>query len=376
MRKCLSKIAGLMLIISAAFLLIGCNDEFEIDTEDAVTEHRTYYESEILPHYETGEAGYFTGVDNIKIAFKIFSAENSKGAIVLFHGKSENMSKYAEFVYDFKDTDYSIYLLDHRSHGASGRLLTDPLKVHADDYSDFVEDANTFIEDIVKQREGDRNLFLISHSLGGAIAGLYLEEYPNVFTAAVLCSPLQSINTNDVLPMTENTAHALARTSVFFGKGEKFGLNQDIPEDYYQDVSYNDGQTRFFTEHVSHSYKRWLVNEEHLFKNPELLAGGALIGSTWTFIDETYVAIKKARKNAGKIKTPLLMLQAGDDHFVTDKGHDQFVDNLNDGVLKEFIRFDTEIYSGFSAYHEILYEVDEIRDVAIDKIKTFIDSFE
>ena len=40
------------------------------------------------------------------------------------------------------------------------------------------------------KREGRRPLYLYGHSMGGAIAALYLEKHPEVFTKAVLSSPM------------------------------------------------------------------------------------------------------------------------------------------------------------------------------------------
>ena len=275
-----------------------------------------------------------------------------------------------------KDMGYAIYLLDHRGHGASGRMLPDPMKVYVKDFDDYVKDANNLIQNIVKKRDGHEKLFLISHSMGGGIASLYLERYPNVFTGAVLCAPMHSINTEDYIPMPENAAHAIAITNVIFGKGKEYGIAQEPPGDFGQDVCYEEGQGRFFNEYVTHSYKRWLVNEEYLSEHPELLAGSALLGVTWKWLDEGYDAIFKARRNAWRIKPPLLLFEAGDDHYTTEEGHQEFADNLREGVLREYVKFDTSMYGDFDAYHEILNEVDEIRNEAVSRIKEFIRSLE
>ena len=118
------------------------------------------------------------------------------------------------------------------------------------------------------------------------------------------------------------------------------------------------------------------MNEEYLSEHPELLAGSALLGVTWEWLDEAYDAIFKARRNAWRIKTPLLLLEAADDHYTTSEGHQKFADNLRAGVLEDYVIFDTSTYGEFDAYHEILCEVDEIRNKAVSRIKTFIESFE
>ena len=375
MKKSTTTIANGLMIALCIFFLTAC-DTFQIESETSVDAFREYCNTEVRPHFDEGESGSFTGVDGIEIAFKVFPVEHAKGALVILHGKSENLTKYAELVYDLKDFGYAIYLMDHRGHGASGRMLDDPMKVYVEDFDDYVTDANTFVEEIVKRRDGNEKLILLGHSMGGGIATLYLEAHPDTFTGAVLSSPMQSINTADVLPMTENTAHFMASTKVKLGQGESYGTGQKAPEGFGMDTTYDEGQARFFEEHVTHSYKRWLTNEEYLSENPELLAGGAIIGVTWNWLDESYTAIKKARSNAWKIHTPVLLFEAGDDHFVTDKGHQKFVSNLQPGILRDYVRFDESICPDHASYHEILCEVDEIRDNAIGRIKTFVRSFE
>ncbi|SCY78461.1 alpha/beta fold hydrolase [Desulfoluna spongiiphila] len=371
-----SRLCAILLLVGALFTFAGCNDVFDIDTQEEVARHRVYYRSTVMPYFETGEEGYFTGIDGVDIAYRAFSTDSSKGAIVVFHGKSENLTKYAEFVYDMKDMGYAIYLLDHRGHGASGRLLADPMKVYVKDFDDYVEDANNLISNIVQRRDGHETLFLVAHSMGGAIGSLYLEKYPRVFDGAVLCAPMQGINTEDFIKMSDEAGYALALGNVVAGKGKEYGLKQEAPEDFGQDVGYEEGQARFFAEAVTHSYKRWLVNEEYLSERPELLAGGAIIGVTWRWLEEGYAAIFKLRRNAWKITTPLMLFEAVDDHFTTSEGHETFASRLRPGVLREYVRFDSDINGEHPAYHEILCEEDAIRNQAIAKIKTFITSFE
>lgn len=372
----ISRLCAVLFVVGVMFTGVGCKEVFDIDTQEEVALHREYYRSTVMPYFETGEEGYFTGVDGVDIAYRAFQTDSDKGAIVIFHGKSENLTKYAEFVYDMKDTGCAIYLLDHRGHGASGRLLPDPMKVYVKDFDDYVEDANYLISNIVRRRDGHEKLFLVAHSMGGGIGSLYLEKYPNVFDGAVLCAPMQGINTEDFIKMSDEAGYALALGKVIAGKGKEYGLKQEAPEDFGQDVGYEEGQERFFTEAVTHSYKRWLVNEEYLSEHPELLAGGAIIGVTWRWLEEGYAAIFKLRRNAWKINTPLLLFEAVDDHFTTSEGHETFADGLRPGVLREYVRFDADINGQHAAYHEILCEEDTIRTKAIERIKSFIASFE
>ena len=85
------------------------------------------YRDKIYPYFSsTFEGGWFAGVGGKKIRYSLKKSASEKVAIVVVSGRTEHITKYAEFFYDFKDLGYSFFIYDHRGQGSSERLLNDP----------------------------------------------------------------------------------------------------------------------------------------------------------------------------------------------------------------------------------------------------------
>lgn len=136
------------------------------------------------------EDGYMKSADGTRIHYGYVTTPVAKAAIVISHGFTECMPKYYEMIYYFAKAGYSVYMVEHRGHGFSERSVSDMSMVTVNSFDDYVSDLDMFIREIVMKREGRRPLYLYGHSMGGAIAALYLEKHPEVFTKAVLSSPM------------------------------------------------------------------------------------------------------------------------------------------------------------------------------------------
>ena len=135
-----------------------------------------------------------------------FRSPGSDKGIVISNGRTESFIKYKEVVYDLWHAGYSVYVFDHRGQGFSGRILQPASEGssseakralreigHVERFNDYVDDLKTFVDRVVKP-DSNRNLALLTHSMGGAIASLYLQKHSGDFAAAVLMSPMHEPN--------------------------------------------------------------------------------------------------------------------------------------------------------------------------------------
>ena len=136
------------------------------------------------------EDGYMKSADGTRIHYGHVTTPVPKAAIGISHGFTECMPKYYEMIYYFAKAGYSVYMVEHRGHGYSDRSVSDMSMVTVNSFDDYVGDLDMFIREIVMKREGRRPRYLYGHSMGGAIAALYLEKHPEVFAKAVLSSPM------------------------------------------------------------------------------------------------------------------------------------------------------------------------------------------
>lgn len=84
-------------------------------------------------------------------------------------------------------------------------------------YDRYVTDFARFVETVVSPREEHRIVF--AHSMGGAIAILALERYPQLFEAAVLSAPMCAMQTGKY---PRFAARLLAEFCCLAGKGKCF----------------------------------------------------------------------------------------------------------------------------------------------------------
>ena len=96
------------------------------------------------------ESGYFKGENDIKIYYEKYKAKNQIGKIVISHGFTECIEKYREIIYYFIKEGYSVFIMEHRGHGRSGRLgKKHESQINIEDFNYYVNDFKVFIDKIV-----------------------------------------------------------------------------------------------------------------------------------------------------------------------------------------------------------------------------------
>jgi len=100
------------------------------------------------------------------------NATPPRAAIALLHGLAEHAGRYAAFAADVNAAGIDVYAIDLRGHGrASGR------RAWVARFDEYLEDAQTLVAraGAACARQATP-LFLMGHSMGGAIAALYAIE--------------------------------------------------------------------------------------------------------------------------------------------------------------------------------------------------------
>ena len=171
------------------------NDRFkEHFNEDYLVQSPAYSQvmnGEILPWLrEKEKVSLIPGDQGRPLYCVSYAADDPVATVILVHGFTENAFKYAELIWSLLHLRFSVVAYDQRGHGRSGRADGVPsLSVtHVDHFEEYVSDlkiiADTFRPD------PPRPFFVFAHSMGGAVVSLFLEQYPDVFSAAVLSSPM------------------------------------------------------------------------------------------------------------------------------------------------------------------------------------------
>ncbi len=280
----------------------------------------------LAPYRETF---YYAGHGGAQLYGEVFTHPDATAVVVISHGFCEYIGKYAEIIYNFFCLGYSVAICEHRGHGFSARQTSDIHNVHVDSYNTYTADFNYFTT-VIAEKFPHHTLFLFGHSMGGAIAARYLEQYPARYAAAVLSSPMMSITPQGLPPRVALTyANYLLRTGEPDAIVDKPGFNPTPnfahssctnPERFYAYFAQRVAEPRYQT---SHGTVRWLVS--------------------------SLEAIDKVLEQADSVSAPVLLCQAGQDTLVQPSGQELFVSRAKNATLCRFPRAKHEITSADSA---------------------------
>jgi len=306
------------------------------------TELEKIYTTKISPYFQSVKLHYFLGQEGIKIAYKIFKVPNAKANIVISSGRTEGMFKYQELIYDLNRNGYSVYIYDHRGQGFSGRMSDDTQLGQVYNFMYYVEDMKTFFNTLVDK---DRKIFLLGHSMGGAIASLYVEKYIYDFDALVLSSPM---NQPDLLSsrLTDMVCNLIKKRE------------ENIDRYVFGEVSYDEAKTVFEGNQLTHSEIRFDITAKGYENNPETKIGGPSV----RWVSEACRWGHNSVLLAENIQIPVLLIQAAQDTIVNLEPQEKFcVTTL--GFCRG-IKID-------GAYHELFVEKDELRNKAMSAMFDF-----
>lgn len=305
------------------------------------------YEDYIAPFWGNHVAnGYFSGMDNIQIAYAFVIHPEAIGSIAISSGRIETLLKYKELVFNLYHAGYSVFIHDHRGQGLSERMTENPHQGYVESFDDYVSDFKIFVDKVVLPKSKHKP-FLIGHSMGSAIASLYMLKHPDDFAKAVLSAPMFGIK--PAMP----TFFACTLTKVFMG------LNKMVSSLPWYFPGQGDYCAAPFRGNVLTSCQsRYQVFRNEYVINPQCQLGG--VTSKW--LHEAYLAMNVIQSNANALELPILLLQAG---------ADQVVDNVRqDKVSAKFANCKAVHLS--NARHELFMELDSIRDVCLREILHFI----
>ena len=296
--------------------------------------------------YDLGVDGYFTGVNDVKIYYKYFLQDSlEKGAIVISDGRTEAAVKYKEVIFDLFNNGYSVYIHDHRGQGFSGRMVADADMGYVDEFRYYVDDMKYFYDNFVAPHN-HKNIFLLAHSMGGAIGVTFLEDYPGYFNAAAFSSPMLG-----------------------FGFANCFVvglLTGDDPKYARGHTNYDDGLESFNENTLTGSEVRY----NRMNRVFEEFPGARLGGATYQWANKSCKQFNVIFDNLSNIKTPLILFSAGDEEIVFAPAHNDFIDELNSSGKE------TKAYLVDGAKHELLIEKDEIRIAVLTTILDFYAGYE
>ncbi len=286
-----------------------------------------------------GEFSTFAARDGVPIRYGVFglsaAREAGRGTVMFVPGRSEFAEKFFEDMHIFVGLGFAAGAMDLRGQGLSYREVEDRDKHVVSSFDDYVGDLDQLITEL-EAAGAPRPYILMGHSAGSHAIFRFLHAHPGRVERAITVAPMIDINSGNVPRWITNRLPKLMR---LLARGHRY-----VP-----------GHGPYTAEPVgwqnklTHDTERW-QDEHHLIaENPDLRCGGATF--TWIAAALGSIARLRAPGFAEAIKTPVLMLQAGDEQIVDNAASSAFAARLTNCRL--------EVIDG--AAHEILKETDARR---------------
>lgn len=338
-----------ILIIGLFLQLMSMSREsVAITTEAQLVE---IYNTEINQFWQSGTFSSFAGVNQADIHYAQFQSSNNQHCVIIVPGRTESYLKYQELSFDLFNLGYNILIVDHRGQGLSSRLTKNPHQGYVENFTDYSQDLATLITDTASDLCTGKQ-FLLAHSMGGAIAADFLNSYQHNISAAVFSSPMLGINSGG-LPKW------LATTIVTSGNW----LNHQLSDDpWYFFGQKNFKANGFINNPLTHSKIRFDIFDQLYQEQPNIQLGGV----TFQWLQQAIDATNKLLAKPLNIKTPSIILQAGNDTVVDNQAQVTFCRALHQANNKSCPSNYPIVIEG--ANHEILFEQDAFRQPAMKKI--------
>jgi lysophospholipase len=292
------------------------------------------------------DAGTIRTSDGVSLRFARWAPPaGRRGTVCLFQGRAEFIEKYYETAADLRARGFAVAMLDWRGQGLSDRLLSDPLKGHVGNFSEYDLDLQTFMHEVVLP-DCPPPFFAIGHSMGGAILLRSARQGHRWFDRIVLSAPMIALRGTP----TMSAARVVIGVSRLFGVGRSY-----IPGGDRTPVN-----ARPFVGNILTSDPvRYVRNAAVLEAEPAL----GVAAPTVAWADAAFKVMKDFSQHAysAAIRQPILMIGAGRDAVVSTQAIETFAMRTRAGshlivpgaeheMLMEQDRYRGQFWAAFDAF--------------------------
>ena len=246
------------------------------------------------------------------------------------------MEKYTETIGELIERGFDVYSLDWRGQGLSTRMLADRHKGFIEDFDVYLNDLKLFVSNrVIPNAIGP--VMILAHSMGGHMALRFIHDHPGMADRMVLTAPMIDIFGSS---LTRWGARFISRAAnkAGFNRSYVFGSGIDTDE-------------KFEGNNLTSDPVRFMATAKKIEENPDLALGGVTFG--WVSAALKSIDILRNPGFAEQIRTPILMISAGEDRIVSNTAQKKICSLLPNCRFMEIP----------GARHEILVETDAVRSV-------------
>ncbi len=255
---------------------------------------------------------------NTKFYGQQFTADTTKGVVIILHGLGSHSSRYKEFVIPkLLENDISVIAYDQFGHGK-----TEGKRGHTPSFEALLDCVSLIVKKAEETFKGVP-LFLYGHSMGGNVALNFILRKKHSFQGVIATSPFLRIAFTP-------PAWKLRAGKIL----QKIAPSMTMPNELDPKAISRD------------------LNEVEKYTKDPLIHNKVSANYSLTFFETGEWAIK----NAASLKTPTLVLHGTADTLTDPKASKEFVDNSNGTA--SLVLFE-------GAYHELHYELEREKFIAI-----------
>lgn len=275
------------------------------------------------------------------------AAANPRGSLLFVPGRGDAYEKYVECLGEWQARGWQVAALDWRGQGRSGRMGLDDRTGHIDDFTTWVADLAAFWREWRAQTAAPH--VLVAHSMGGHLALRAAAERAVLPDALVLSVPMLGMR---MLGLPQAPLHRLARAMTQLGDPRRPAWPDN------EKPGYQDERMLLLT----HDPARFADEAWWRQQRPELQMGSP----SWGWVERALASIRLLERPGAleSVGVPVLLIGARADQLVSYRAIERAARRLPDAELLSF---------GSESAHEVLREIDAVRDVAMAAIDTFLD---
>ena len=270
------------------------------------------------------QEGHFKGLKDFDIYYQGWLPEGEPQAVLLVaHGMGEHSGRYGNVVNHFVPQGYAVYAPDHRGHGKS-----EGQRVYVERFGHFLDDLKTFF-DMVRGWHPDLKIFLLGHSMGGAVSIAYALRHQDELEGLILSGAAIKAG-EDISPLLLLVGKIL---SVILPKMGVAALDiSTLSRDPETVAAYN-------ADPLVHQGKMT-----------------ARLGA------ETIATLESFSKQASQLRLPILIMHGGADKITDPQGSQWLYETVSSAVKT------VKIYEGY--YHEIFNDLG--REQVLADVETWL----
>lgn len=147
--------------------------------------------------------GRLSGNNKVEIYWQKWSPAGAVNAsVVVVHGLGEHGGRYAHVAQALTEVGCAVYAMDHRGHGKSGGQ-----RAFVDRFANVVADIDQVV-DMARREQPRTPVFLLGHSMGGALSLSYTLKHGDKLRGLILSGPAVALD--GAPPLMKPIAKALS----------------------------------------------------------------------------------------------------------------------------------------------------------------------